>query len=175
MLGDGHLGIQQFMIAVNVKTDALYVAYLQRLIEQLFHDRPGITADRGGVVVDVFVTSKHLMRELHKIGLYSSNKVRDQVGVPGWIFGMLGYQKRFVRGFFDTDGSIYLLKHFNAPQMLFKNKSIPLLEGTRQILLNLDFHPSRITGYSVYLTRRRDIVPDRLPSSHPERRPRPDE
>ncbi|MGH2349240.1 MAG: LAGLIDADG family homing endonuclease [bacterium] len=157
MLGDGHVGTHQFTITVNVKTDAPYVSYLQDLVETLFGDRPRITADARGVVVDLFVTSTYLMQELRGIGLYSTNKVRDQVSVPDWIFSKAEYQKRFIRGFFDTDGSIYLLKHFNAPQMLFKNCSFPLLDGTRQILLNLGYHPSKISGYSVYLTRRADI------------------
>ncbi len=90
------------------------------------------------------------MKELRTIGLYSQNKVRDQVGIPDWIFHTAEYQRRFVRGFFDTDGSIYQLKRFHAIQMSFRNRSFPLLEGTRRILLGLGFHPSRVSSYSVY-------------------------
>lgn len=107
--------------------------------------------------LDLYISSAQLVRELREIGLYSSNKVKDQVGIPHWIFSDVECQRRFVRGFFDTDGSIYLLKHFNAPQMLLKNCSRPLLDGTRQILLGLGYHPSRVSGYSVYLTRRSDV------------------
>lgn len=151
------MGVHQLTITVNIKTDAQYVPYLQDLVESLFQFRPPKTQVQDGSVVDLYLTSIHLMRELRGIGLNSSNKVKDQVGIPDWIFTETEYQRRFVRGFFDTDGSIYLLKHFNAPQMLFKNRSIPLLDGTRQILLNLGYYPSRVSGYSVYLTRRRDI------------------
>ncbi len=107
--------------------------------------------------MDLYITSTFLMKELRTIGLYSMNKVRDQVGIPDWIFLEAEYQRRFVRGFFDTDGSIYELKHFSAVQMSFRNRSFPLLEGTRRILLNLGFHVSRISNYSVYLTRKGDI------------------
>ena len=41
--------------------------------------------------------------------------------------------------------------------MLFKNRSSPLLDGTRQILLELGYHPSRHSGHSVYVTRRGDV------------------
>lgn len=157
MLGDGHLGRHQLSITINIKTDAHYVPYVQSLVESLFQYRPPRTQVKDGSVVDLYLTSTDLMKKLRNVGLYSSNKVKDQVGIPEWIFAGSEFQKRFVRGFFDTDGSIYLLKHFNAPQMLFKNKSIPLLDGTRQILLDLGFHPSRVSGFSVYLTRRRDI------------------
>jgi hypothetical protein len=149
MLGDGHLGTRQLTITANIKTDAQYVAYVQDLVEALFHYRPPRSQVKDHSVVDLYLTSTPLMRELPSIGLYSANKVKDQVGIPDWILSEIEYQQRFVRGFFDTDGSIYLLKHFNAPQMLFKNRSIPLLDGTRKILLNLGYHPSRISGYSV--------------------------
>ena len=127
------------------------------MLERLFHFRPRVTAVKYGSTVDLYVTSAYLVRELRRIGLYSSNKVRDQVSVPDWIFSHPEYQRRFLRGFFDTDGSIYQLKHFNAVQMSFSNLSLPLLDGTRQLLLTLEYHPSRVSGHSIYLTRRRDI------------------
>ncbi len=156
MLGDGHVGLAQLFVTVNVKTDSSYIQYLQNLIEGLFNFRPRVIRFRG-VCVDLCITSKHLMRELRTIGLYSPNKVRDQVVIPHWIFQSTEYQRRFVRGFFDTDGSIYQLKWFNAVQMSFKNRSFPLLEGTREILLSCGYRPSRISNYSVYLTRRQDV------------------
>ncbi len=141
---------------VNIKTDAPYVTYLQSLLESLFTFRPRVSQIRG-VCVYLYITSLHLMKELRTIGLYSPNKVRDQVSIPYWIFKSTEYQRRFVRGFFDTDGSIYQLKWFNAAQMSFKNRSFPLLEGTRDILLSLGYRASRISNYSIYLTRQQDI------------------
>ena len=129
MLGDGHIGSGQLWVSVNAQTDLPYVPYVQDLFEKL----------------------------LSAIGLHSSNKVRDQVGIPGWIFGSREYRRRFIRGFFDTDGSIYRLKRFDAVQMSFSNRSMPLLDGTRQALLDLEYHPSRVSDHSVYLTRRGDV------------------
>jgi intein/homing endonuclease len=83
------------------------------------------------------------------------NKVEDQVGVPEWIFEKESYQKSFLRGFFDTDGSIYKLKF--GLQIAFCNKSIPLLDSTKKILLGLGYHPSKISAYKIYLTRKPDL------------------
>jgi len=157
MLGDGHIGTAQIFITVNIKTDWQYVGYLQDLLERLFQFTPRATNANHESVVDLYLTSAYLVGRLHEIGLYSSNKVRDQVGVPEWIFGATEYQRGFLRGFFDTDGSIYRLKHFDAVQMSFSNLSVPLLEGTRRLLLGLGYHPSKFSGHAVYLTRRRDI------------------
>lgn len=158
MLGDGHIGQGQIFITVNIKTDSNYVPYLQDLLERLFQFCPRVMPRKLGSTVDLYVTSAYLVRKLREIGLLSSNKVRDQVMVPGWIlFGTAEYQQSFLRGFFDTDGSIYRLKHFNAVQMSFSNLSLPLLEGTRQLLLGLGYHPSRFSGHAIYLTRQTDL------------------
>ncbi len=157
MLGDGRIGSAQIFITVNIKTDSAYISYVQDLLERVFRFRPRVTAVKCASTVDLYVTSAHLVRELRSIGLQSSNKVGDQVGIPEWIFSSPEYKRGFLRGFFDTDGSIYRLKHFNAVQMSFGNLSLPLLQGTRQLLLDLGYHPSRVSGHSIYLTRREEI------------------
>lgn len=157
MLGDGHIGNGQIFITVNIKTDRNYVPYLQDLLERLFHFTPRVTKVINEAVVNLYVTSAYLVRKLRDVGIYSSNKVRDQVRVPDWIFGAPEYQRGFLRGFFDTDGSIYRLKHFDAVQMSFSNLSLPLLEGTRQLLLRLGYRPSRFSGHAIYLTRQTDV------------------
>ena len=105
----------------------------------------------------IMLGSASLVRALAAVGLASSNKVRDQVGVPEWIFEAPEHRRRFLRGFFDTDGCLYRLKGCRAVQMSFRNRSLPLLAGARQALLDLGFHPSRVSSGSVYLTRRGDI------------------
>lgn len=157
MLGDGHIGTGQLWVTVNAKTDMPYLTYVQNLFEKLFSFRPRVTARRDGSAVALYLTSSSLVRNLQTVGLHSPNKVRDQVGVPAWIFSSSDYRGRFLRGFFDTDGSIYRLKWFDAVQMSFSNRSMPLLDGTRQALLDLGYHPSRVSDHSVYLTRRRDL------------------
>jgi hypothetical protein len=156
MLGDGNIAAAQLRVTVNAQTDLAYIPYLQDLFERLFAFRPRLARSRHGRV-DLYLTSASLVRCLSTIGLHSRNKVRDQVGIPRWIFDSLEYRQRFVRGFFDTDGSIYRLKRFHAVQLSFRNRSTPLLDGTRQALLDLGYHPSLTSNYAVYLTRRRDI------------------
>jgi DNA-binding transcriptional regulator WhiA len=85
------------------------------------------------------------------------NKVSGQVDIPAWIIEDKGFMKGVLRGLWDTDGSVYKLRH--GMQMSFSNRSKPLMESTRNILIELGFSPSKITGYSyrLYLTRRLDI------------------
>ncbi len=84
------------------------------------------------------------------------NKVKSQVDVPKWIFSNEEFMKRFLRGFFDTDGSIYKLRY--GIQISFKNYSHPLLKSLQKMLSGLGYKPSRISSHSVYVTRVSDVV-----------------
>lgn len=61
----------------------------------------------------------------------------------------------FVRGFFDTDGSVYKLKY--GIQISFTNYSKPLLESLQSVLIKLGYNPSRISVNKVYLTQVKDV------------------
>lgn len=155
MLGDGHIGVGQIWICINTITDKEYILYVKKLLKFLFKTKAGCRYRKSKNACDLFISSVHLMDYLKKKGLYVTNKVKSQVNVPSWIFSEDHYKKLFLRGFFDTDGSIYKLRF--GIQMCFCNRSLPLLYSTRKILLELKYHPSHISGYNLYLTRKSDL------------------
>lgn len=63
--------------------------------------------------------------------------------------------KKFLRGFFDTDGSVYKLKF--GIQISFTNFSVPLLKSLQKMLIELGYKPSRISANKVYLTQIKDV------------------
>lgn len=153
MLGDGQITRTQIVITIG-KNETDYLRYLYGLIKVLFGASPKHIErfDRGVYVI--YLGSVELVRFLREMGLVS-NKVREQVDLPKWILKDKEWGRAFLRGFFDTDGSIYKLRF--GVQMSFCNHSIPLLRSTRKILLNLDYHPSEISAWKVYLTRKSDL------------------
>ena len=155
MLGDGHISSGQIWISLNSITDKKYSLYVKKLLKSLFGVNPGICRRKNQQAVDLFLSSVDLIDYLKEKGLFITNKVKYQVGVPSWIFNKDSYKKSFLRGFFDTDGSIYKLRF--GVQMAFCNKSIPLLQSTRKILLDSRYRPSKISNYKVYLTRKSDL------------------
>ena len=155
MLGDGHIGLGQIWIYINTTTDRKYIPYVENLLEFLFGIKPGHHYRKNDDMVDLFISSVELINYLKEKGLFVTNKVKYQVDIPSWILNKDSYKKSFLRGFFDTDGSIYNLKF--GTQMSFCNKSIPLLLSTRKILLNLGYRPSNVSSYKVYLTRQPDL------------------
>lgn len=153
MLGDGHISHFQTVVTLGSKEIA-YVRYVASLIKKLFRVSPGISYRRSGYH-DVYVGSVVLTKWLRARGLVN-NKVRSQVTVPTWIYSSRSFMKAFMRGFFDTDGSVYLLKH--GVQISFTNYSWPLLKSLHSILSRLGYNPSKISSHKVYLTNRRDIT-----------------
>lgn len=155
MLGDGHISSGQIRISLNSITDKKYSLYIKTLLKSLFKVSPGFSRRKNQQALDIFISSVDLIDYLKRKGLFVTNKVKYQVDVPSWIFNKDSYKKAFLRGFFDTDGSIYLLRF--GVQMGFSNKSVPLLSSTRKILINLSYHPSNISSNKIYLTRKPDL------------------
>jgi DNA-binding transcriptional regulator WhiA len=152
MLGDGHISHFQIVVSLGNKEEK-YAKHVSLLIKKIFKVQAKISV-RGNGYRDVYLGSVDITSWLFKKGLVS-NKVKSQVNVPSWIFTQDNYMRGFLRGFFDTDGSIYRLKY--GIQMSFCNRSLPLLKSLQLMLKRLRYNPSGISLYNLYLTRRKDI------------------
>lgn len=158
MLGDGHISHRpaQFYITIS-EIDKGYSHYVAKLLFDLFetHVTYIYRKSKQVKIVNVMISSVDLIKYLCSIGLKSSNKVKDQASVPYWIVKNKHYHKSFIRGLFDTDGSIYKLKF--GVQMAFCNCSQPLLKTTKQMLTAQGYHPSKISSHKFYLTKQKDL------------------
>ena len=152
MLGDGHVSHFQVVVSLGNKEEK-YAEYVRSLIEKIFKTDVKISLRNRGHR-DVYLGSVEVTSWLLKQGLVH-NKVKSQVGVPKWIFNKKEYMKAFLRGFFDTDGSVYKLKY--GIQVSFCNRSLPILKSLQIMLKKLEYNPSSISTYNMYLTRREDV------------------
>ncbi len=152
MLGDGCLTHYQVTVTLGTK-ELSYAKHIKKLMRHLFGGTPKISIRSNGHKV-VYLGSTLATDWLFSEGLVR-NKMRAQVGVPKWIFSRREYMKSFLRGFFDTDGSIYKLRY--GVQMSFCNRSMPLLCSLQTMLQALGYKPSAISGYNLYLTRKSEI------------------
>ena len=64
--------------------------------------------------------------------------------------------KAFVRGFFDTDGSIYKLRF--GLQISITNHSLPLLIALQSMLRTLGYSVSEVSVGRIYITRRNQVA-----------------
>ena len=153
MLGDGKLSYYQVVVTLGIKEPA-YATYVCDLMEMIFHVRPKIALRSNGYR-DVYLGSREVSEWLRAEGLVY-NKVLSQVGVPAWIFTDKEFMRRFLRGFFDTDGSVYRLRF--GIQISLTNKSLPLLRASRRALKKLQYRVSRISKIRLYVTKRDDVL-----------------
>lgn len=152
MLGDGHVSRFQTLVTLGTK-ELEYVTYVAQLMTELFNT-PTTISERADGYRDVYIGSVRLTAWLKANGLVS-NKVASQVDAPPWIFESTEFMRSFLRGFFDTDGSIYKLRF--GRQISLTNKSLPLLRSLQCMLVKLGYRPSAISSWKIYLTRRNDI------------------
>ena len=153
MLGDGKLS--HFQIAVTLgNKEVTYAVYVAKLFHKIFGVDPKIITNAKKGYRVVYLGSTEISAWLITKGLVY-NKVAAQVDAPHWILSKKRYMKRFVRGFFDTDGSIYKLKH--GTQLSFTNYSVPLLVSLQWALRRLGYRVSEISGHRFYITKIDDI------------------
>lgn len=152
MLGDGHLSHFQVTVCLGTKEMA-YAEYVAEFIGKLF-GCPGKIAINSHGHRTVYFGSVEATQWLQSEGLVF-NKVKYQVDAPEWIFEKKSYMERFLRGFFDTDGSVYELRF--GIQISLVNRSLPLLASLQRMLLELEYSVSAISGYNLYITKIRDI------------------
>ena len=152
MLGDGH--ISHFQVLVNLGTKELeYAEYVKQLLSKIFKTNARI-ATRSDGYRDVYFGSTLVTSWLLKEGLVF-NKVASQVDIPKWVFSKKEYMIAFLRGFFDTDGSVYKLRF--GIQISLTNHSFPILLSLHTMFCALGYNPSEVGMHRIYLTRVKDL------------------
>lgn len=154
MLGDGCLTHYQTAVTLGTK-ESEYVRYVQKLMEKLFCVSATIMTSKDSGYNVVYIGSTKISIWLQAMGLVF-NKVAAQVDVPTWVWNDKKYLGRFLRGFFDTDGSIYKLRF--GMQVSLTNHSLPLLRSLRNMLITLEYKASEVSAGRVYLTRKSDVI-----------------
>jgi len=166
MMGDGGLYLDrrnryQTTVAFN-KREKNYLIYVKKLFEDLFDYKFCISELKDEFLLRncSFFVGNYLI----KSGIKCGNKVKNKIVVPDWVLGKKAFLLRFVRGFFDTDGCVYC-KYNNYAQIQIKLGCKETLSSIKDVLVRLDFNPTRIQGeynkgylhWKLYLTRQAEI------------------
>ena len=164
ILGDGHItqrkeGTHQVVIAGDAQHELPYFQYISRMVLDLFGLETVIhtayTKDHNGLFIRI--TSKRLVSFLLSIGLFAGDKIRNNQGIPEWIFENEEYVRACIRGLMDTDGSIHLMsKRDGLKRISFTNYCVQLLDDVYKGLHSLGYHPTR-TGRKLYLSRQAEV------------------
>jgi intein/homing endonuclease len=163
LLGDGSFYLSGYNNEVDIALDTKdekYKTYVKSLLERITSSYIWEKHVKSVNCVHIRLTRKLPTLELLKVSFKKSgNKIKNKVTIPDWIWKKDIFLKSCIRGLIDTDGSIYRLKPQwpNLFQLSFKNNNILLLKDVRKAFLSLGFHPSKVFGNRVVITRQMEI------------------
>lgn len=163
MLGDGGTSSNyQATIAFNMHGDRDYARYIQGVITKLFSISSKLCIREYKSSSYVVVSGISLVEFLEKLGIKKGNKVKNQIGIPKWIFERKEYQSACLRGLFDTDGCVYNHKYkikgkeYSFVKLAVTSYSEPLRNDVKLIFENLGFSP-KLYKKRVYLYKKREV------------------
>jgi len=160
MFGDGCLSKTERSVQITISGNKFDDrTYLLKHVRPLFHSVFGLeltSRDRHGEnTMDLYRYSKGVALTLHSwgmpIGLKKLENLTPKLAVK---------ERAFIRGVFDTDGSVYR-KYGPYAQIQFKTVSENLMSFIRDKLTRLGFHPTRIrpdeTKHRFLLCRQKEV------------------
>lgn len=163
MLGDGGITKYQIRITLNKIDDKDYISYVRELINKIFQEYP-LLEYKKGKAVDLVVSGKNLVQLLLSYGLVKGDKIKQQIQIPLWINNNNEFRLSVLRGLFDTDGSVYLDKHYKK-EIVYKSiciaytsYSAPLRLNIYDTLRDFGFSPTVSTKNRIMLRKREDVV-----------------
>lgn len=149
LLGDGMINHYQLQFTAH-KEEFLYHEFLEKITKELF-GLSGTHAPHGKDNAITFtISSRALVEYLNTLGI-SSNSTERKVSLPGWIFLNKARRLAFLRGIFDTEGSVYNHRYrvnrklYHYTKISIANRAQSILHAVEQILSEHSFHPRRST------------------------------
>lgn len=164
LFGDGHVGKYQTTVTLDSKTDAEYIDYIVEYIQKHFHITPGTRKRKDARAIEIYISSVSFSRQMVQHGMKDGNKIKKGFRIPQWIFQSNTYLKVFIRGLFDTDGSVYMDrkmvrgKPYAYSGIAITSASPDLRNDIVRAFKQLGFSPTCTTKQnSIFLRTRKDI------------------
>lgn len=164
LMGDGHLDKYQIEFVTNSVTDREHAFYVADLLGRLFGVKTRIWDRKDQRAISVVASSVALNEFVAQLGMPCGNKIAGGLSVPSWILERKSFSKAFVRGVFDTDGCIFLDKHFIRQKWYYNmgwtitSNADTFISGLLELLKNLGFSPTnRVTQNAIFMRRKHDI------------------
>lgn len=168
ILGDGHIDrhsyyrgdrhISSYYLCITLSSEeseiierAKFLA--ETCLEESFNEEELNHAD----AVNLKLHGKVIVRALEEVGLVSGNKVENQVSIPEWIMNDIDFQRKCLKGLFDTDGSYYRRSEDGYNIVYFKNKSENLVEGFVNMCRALDIKTSSAGAHAVQVASQNEV------------------
>lgn len=164
LFGDGHVGHYQTSITLDSKNDREYAEYLKIMIEELFDIAVALSFRKKTRALDLTISSVLFSKQMVRFGMVEGNKLREGLHIPEWVTSSRAYTQAFLRGLFDTDGSVYSeLKRIKGKEyqyigMAFASASPVFLGEVAEALQGLGFSPTYTPRQKAVFVRKQSSV-----------------
>ena len=156
ILGDGnlykHSRTENLRVICNSK-DISYIRHIVNLITKIFHKTPSVIKRKNENATVVCLYQCKISKRLK---LPYGNKIKNNVGIPAWIFLNKDYIYKCLKGLFETDGCFHEDRQNYTRCIEFKNNCVRLRKDAYNILLRLDFNPQ--LGHNYVRLAKKDEV-----------------
>ena len=151
MFGDGYIGENPYEVAIteNSLEDLKHIYKVKGIIKSLFGLDFKVKFDKNKNAVYLRCYSKPLVLFLNEKFNFPIGKKKGKLKVPFFIAQDCNYFKYFVRGLFDTDGSIYIRRKKNLVLEII-SADFKFLEEIKHFLNTLNYNAGR-SGKNLYI------------------------
>lgn len=162
MTGDGNIYGYQVKVYGCESTDSEYKYYVLKLAHSLFGLNGSVSFREDCWTISF--SSIGLVRLLHKLDLPVGDKIKHEIDIPLRLKNSTKLIIAYLRGLFDTDGSVYLDRHrinnknYQYIGIIFTSYSPRLLESIYIALKKIGFSPIITPAHhNVFLHRQSEI------------------
>ncbi len=146
MLGDGNIwerkGFYYVRVCGHSTEDRKYlINHVKPLIKKIFNINMQTYKHKTNNELYLTKGSKDFVFTLKNYGLESGDKIKNNKGIPEWVFSSEDYLKACIRGLIDTDGSVTAITNRNYTYIWFTNKNAALRDDFEKAM--------RILGYKI--------------------------
>lgn len=156
VLGDGNISqfprTERIIIVGNASNEGFIKRYA-KITESLFNKKPYVYKVKGSNAVRISLYQKKISERL-KIPTGSRHNVK--ISVPIWIWKHKEFIISFLRGLFESEGSLSIHLPTYTYNFAFSNRNQSLLIIVTKSLKLLGFHPE-VRNYAIRLRKRAEV------------------
>lgn len=158
LAGDGYVSNVNYEVSITCHK-ILDKDYINNKVSRLFFDLFSmnviIKEEKNNNVIRCLVHSKILSEYLTSNFQVPSGKKKGKLHIPGLVKPKKELLISYIRGLFDTDGSVYLRRKSGLVISIISRDSV-FLDEVKDALNGLDYSPS-ISGKNLYIYRQEQV------------------
>lgn len=155
--GDGSIYAFDRTEYLRIACNSKYPEWVERcagLIEAVFQKKPNIRQRRQCRCIDITLYQKFISSRLN---IPAGAKGHREIKIPSWVLKNEKFIIRYLRGLYETEGSLSVHEPTYTYKLMFTNRNDSLLAQVEYLWKRLGFHPHR-SLYKVQISKKDEVL-----------------